>query len=130
LTDDGNVLDLLDSEVVQVIALHAELNQRAAAKRHNYPDFEREIRDRFAAIGFTVDVNWYRFAAAGQLQDGAMPEVTITGRVPGGPPFDPDKRVHEAVHDVLGIGEEGWIHTDKDTLRNFLDGSRGHGHQH
>lgn len=122
------MIDLYDSEVSAVLDLMAELNDRAASREHNYGDFEREVRDRFAALGFTIDVNWYRFEAGGVEQDGAMPEVTVTGRTEQGFQFDPDRQVHEAVHDVLGLGEEGWIKTDKETLRNFLEGNGGHAH--
>lgn len=130
MTADGNILDLYDSEVAQVLAVLGELRERAAAKRHNYNEFEREIRDRFAAIGFTVDVNWYEFALDGQPQEGAMPEVTISGRADPSFKFDPDQQVHEAVHDVLGLGEEGWIRTDKETVGRFLGDQGGSGHDH
>jgi hypothetical protein len=130
----ADILDLYDHEVKQVIGLMAELNDRAAARERNYPDFEREIRDRFARIGFLVDVNWYRFSVGGVLQDGAMPEITVTGRTDERFQFDPDRQVHEAVSNVLGLpGEEGWIKTDPDTLRNFMEGNGGghaHGHGH
>jgi hypothetical protein len=126
----ADVLDIYDHEVKQVLALMEALNARASSGQHNYSDFEREIRGRFAEAGFTVDVNWYRFSVGGVEQDGAMPEITITGRTDEKFTFDPDRQVHEAVHDVLGLGEEGWIKTDKETLRNFLDGNGGHAHGH
>jgi hypothetical protein len=128
----SDILDLYDHEVKQLIGLMAELNERAKAKQHNYTDFEREIRDRFAKLGFTVDVNWYTFSIDGAEQHGAaMPEITVTGRTDDKFQFDPDRQVHEAVHNVLELpGEEGWIPTDKETVRNFLDGNGGHGHPH
>lgn len=127
----GDILDLYDHEVKAIIALIAELNDRAKAKRHNYNDFEREIRDRFAKLGFTVDVNWYEYAIGDARQDGAMPEITVTGRTDDKFRFDPDRQVHEAVANVLDLpGEEGWIKTDPDTVRNFLEGNGGHSHGH
>lgn len=130
----SDVLDLYDHEVKQVIELLAELNERAGAKQRNYEEFEREIRDRFAKLGFTVDVSWYSFSVSGQPQEGAMPEVTITGRTDDKFQFDPDRQVHEAVSNVLELpGEDGWIKTDPDTLKNFMDGNGGghaHGHHH
>jgi hypothetical protein len=127
----SDVLDLYDHEVKQVIGLMELLNEAARRGPLNYADFEREIRDRFARLGFTVDVNWYRFSVGGVEQDGAMPEITLTGRTDGKFQFDPDRQVHEAVHNVLELpGEDGWIKTDKETLRNFLDGNGGHGHGH
>lgn len=127
----SDVLDLYDHEVKQVIGLMELLNEAAQRGPLNYVDFEREIRDRFARLGFTVDVNWYRFSVGGVEQDGAMPEITLTGRTDDKFQFDPDRQVHEAVHNVLELpGEDGWIKTDKETLRNFLDGNGGHPHGH
>lgn len=128
-TATGSIADLYDHEVEQILAVQLALNERATAKRHNYADFEKEIRGRFAEIGFTVNVNWHTFAVGGTPQEGAMPEVTITGRTMK-INWDPDRQVHEAVHDVLGLGEGGWIKTDPDTLKNFKDGNGGHGHGH
>lgn len=127
----SDVLDLYDHEVKQVIGLMELLNERARSGPLNYGDFEREVRDRFATLGFTVDVNWYRFSVDGAEQDGAMPEVTLTGRTDGKFQFDPDRQVHEAVRNVLELpGEDGWISTDKETLRNFLEGNGHHEHGH
>lgn len=125
-----NVLDIHDSELKRVFSLMAELNEKAREKRLNYNDFEREIKERFDTLGFTINVNWYRYSIDGVEQDGAMPEITVTGRTDTAFRFDPDRQVHEAVHDVLGTGDEGWIKTDPGTLRRFLDGSGGHGHGH
>jgi hypothetical protein len=125
-----DVLEPYDHEVKAIIELLAELNARARAKSHNYNDFEREIRDRFAKIGFTVDVNWYTFAIGEVQQDGAMPEITVTGRTDGKFQFDKDRQVREVTDDILGTGDEGVIKTDPDTLRNFLEGNGGHGHGH
>jgi hypothetical protein len=126
----SDILDLFDSEVKAIMGLVAELNARARAKSHNYNDFEREIRDRFAKLGFTVDVNWYEYAIGGAKQDGAMPEITVTGRTDDKFQFDPDRQVREVTDDILGTGDAGVIKTDPDTLRRFLDGQGGHGHDH
>ena len=126
-----DVADVYDTEVAQIIMVQRELNELARDKGHNYADFERMIREKFAGIGFTVDVNWYEFALDGEKQDGAMPEITITGRTDTAFRFDPDRQVHEAVHNVLGLpGQEGWIKTDPETLRRFREGNGGHGHGH
>lgn len=126
----SDVLDLYDSEMKQVVALHLELNELARGRQHNYASFERTARDKFAELGMTIDVNWYEFELDGVKQDGAMPEITITGRTDTAFRFDPDRQVHEAVYDVLGLGEAGWIKTDPETLRRFLGGQGGHGHDH
>lgn len=121
-----NVLDTYDHEVEAILALLASLNERAKARRHNYNDFEREIREKFAELGFTVDVSWYEFELDGRRQDGAMPEVTVTGRTDKDFTFDPDRQVHEVTSDVLGLGDGGVIKTDKETVRRLLDGHGGH----
>jgi len=126
-----DVLDLYDHEVEEILQLQLKLNDKARYGRHNYTDFEREIRESFAEIGFTVEVSWYGFSVGGQPQDGAMPEVTVTGRTDAKHVFDKDRQVHEVTHNVLGIpGEEGVIKADPDTVKNFLDGNGGHGHGH
>ena len=124
----GNVLDIYDHEVLAIERVLGELNARARNKKLNYNDFEREIRDRFAEIGFEVDVNWYRFSVGGKEQeDAAMPEITVTGRTENSP-WDPDRQVHEAVNNILELpGQEGWIKTSDAAAQRLLRGSgRGH----
>lgn len=128
-----DVLDLHDSEMAQALDVLARLRDRSRYRRHNYTDFEREIREAFAEVGLVVHVNWHKFAIGNQVQEGAMPEVTITGRTDPSFVFDKDRQVHEVTHNVLGLPEEdaGVIKTDRDTLRNFLkEQDHGHGHSH
>ena len=131
----SDVLDLLDSEVKQIFEVTALLRQRASAKQHNYSDYQREVEDRFAEIGFTVDVSWYSYGfegSPGAMANSAMPEITITGRVVP-KAFDRDRQVHEVTSNILGIpGQEGVIRTDPETLKRFLgdQGGNGHGHSH
>lgn len=126
-----DILDIYDSELEKILALQAELNDKIRFRKLNYGDFEREIRERFGELGFTVNVSWYRYSVGGQEQEGAMPEVTVTGRTDGKFAFDPDRQVHEVTRDILGTGDEGVIKTDPDTLKNFLEGQSSHGrHRH
>lgn len=125
----ADVLDVYDHEVDQLMRIQARLTEKARYGRHNYIDFEREIRERYAAAGFTVEVSWYGFSVDGQPQEGAMPEVTVTGRT-APHVFDKDRQVHEVTSDILGLGEGGVIKTDRDTVKNFLEGNGGHGHGH
>lgn len=127
----SDVLDLYDHEVGAILSLLEVLQARAKAKKHNYLAFEEEIRDKFARLGFTVNVNWYEFSVSGQPQDGAMPEVTVTGRTDEKFEFDKDRQVREVTANVLDIpGEGGVIKTDPDALRNFREGNSDHGHGH
>jgi hypothetical protein len=130
----AEVLDILDSEMNEILKVLEELRQRGSAKKHNYLDFEREIKGRFAEIGFEVDISWYEYAMgaqAGPVAGSAMPEVTITGRTER-KEFDRDQMVHEVTHNLLGLpGQEGVIKTDPATLKRFTGGQgSGHGHAH
>jgi hypothetical protein len=125
------VIELYDHEVDEALGVLAKLQDRAAARSHNYTDFEREIRERFAEIGLTVHVNWHGYSVGGQVQEGsAMPEVTITGRTDPKFAFDPDRQVHEVTANILDLpGQEGVIKTDPAAMRGLLDGSdHGNGH--
>lgn len=127
-----------DHEVVDILRVQDELRQRAASKRLNYTDFEREIHERFAAIGIGVAVNWYRFGherpdgTVEEAEGAAMPEITITGRLDRGHVMDRDRQVHEAVSNILQLpGQEGWIRTDPAAVGRFMKGhGNGHGHRH
>ena len=125
----ADVLDVYDHEVDALMRVQERLTERARYRRHNFLDFQREIEEAFAEVGFTVHVNWHQFAIDGQVQDGAMPEVTVTGRT-APHVFDKDRQVHEVTRDILGLGEEGVIKTDPETLKNFLEGNGGHAHGH
>ena len=120
-------IELYDHEVEKILGIQQRLNDMVKATRLNYNDFERQLRDEFAAIGFTVNVNWYTFSVGGVEQEGAMPEVTITGRTDAKFTFDPDRQVHEVTSDILGLGDAGVIKTSKETLKRFSDG-HGHGY--
>jgi hypothetical protein len=101
----------------------------------NYQAFEREAGSRFAEAGFRIKVDWYEYSIGGVPQEGAMPEITVMGRIEAPAAFDHDRQVHEATHNLLRIpGEEGVIKTDPETLKRFLgeqQGNHGHGgHPH
>jgi hypothetical protein len=128
-------LDVYDSEMVRILEVQEKLQLRARfGGPRNYSDFEREIRERFEDIGFTVDVNWHSYAMNHVVQAGsAMPEITITGRTDPGFVFDPDQQVHEVTSNVLDLPEEdaGVIATDQgESFRRFREGQHDHGHGH
>ena len=130
MSGEQDILNVYDSEVRQLLELQRALTDRVYGRQLNYNDFEREIREKAAELGFTVNVNWYEFEIDGVKQEGAMPEVTVTGRTDTAFRWDPDRQVHQAVNDVLGLGESGWIKTDPETLKRFLDGNGEHPHGH
>jgi len=131
------MLDLYDHEVIDILKVQEALRERAASGRLNYNAFEREIRDRFARIGFMVDVNWYRFGherpdgTVEEADGAAMPEITVTGRADAVFAFDPDRQVHEATRNILDLpGQTGVIKTDPGTVRDLLKSQKRHGHGH
>lgn len=116
-----------DSEMKLITELHQELNYKFSTGLHNYNAVEREIRERFADIGFLVEINWYEFEKDGQHFDpkkAAMPEITVSGRVDRLEGFDHERMQHEIRADVLGFGEGGVIKSDPDTFK------AEHDHEH
>jgi len=120
------LIDVYDHEVDQLIEVQRVLMARCGSLR-NYSDFEREIKERYAEIGFVAQVTWREYALDGVRQDGALPDVTITGRIDRHD-FDHDRQVHEATNNLLGIpGKEGVIKTDQGgAFKHFRE--HGHGH--
>lgn len=117
------LIDLYDSDIIEIEKVLLVLRDRLQAQRRNYPAAEREIRERFAEIGFVVDVNWFRFAAGGiEQQDGALPEVTVMARCEP-VVFDHDRQVHEVTSNILelpGQDKGEIIRTDRgDAFRKF-----------
>jgi hypothetical protein len=125
--DLTKTMDVHDSEINMIHEILGILRRRSASVR-NYDDFQREIIDRFAKIGFVVDVRWYETDAPGVL----MPEINISARTETGYTFDRDKQVAEVTGDILGLGDKGTIHVDRDMMKALEDGSyKGEsGHKH
>lgn len=107
------MIDVYDHEVDELIRVQHVLEQRAHDRMRNYGDFEREIKERFAEIGFVVDVNWFSYAVNGEVQAmSAMPEVSVVGRTDPSFVFDQDRQVHEVTSNLLGLsGDQGVIDT-------------------
>lgn len=127
-TDDvTKTVDVHDSEIDAIQRILETMRQKAA-HRVNYDAWQRETIERFAEIGFTVDVRWYETNLDGVLQ----PEINITGRTNPGFVFDRDRQVHEVTNDYLGLGEGGTIKVDKGMMKSLEEGSFGgeQGHQH
>lgn len=110
--------DVLDSEILEIEKVLNTLKARSRGQMRNYDDFQREIKERFAEIGFVVDVVWYET----NLAEVKMPEIVIKGRTEA-KAFDRDKMVHEVTSDILGTGQGGVIKTDKAKVEAMMDGS-------
>lgn len=125
------MIEPYDTEYLEIEELFLDLQQRLAGTSRNFNTVEQEIKERFAGIGFRVEVNWYRYAVNGtEVIGGGMPEITIVERLAKGE-NDYDRRVHEAIRNVLELpGESGVIKTDKETVQRFLEGHSKAGHAH
>lgn len=124
-------LSVHDSEILKIERILNAMRIKAQSAV-NYQAFQDEIIERFADIGFDVDVRWYETNVERVL----MPEINIKGRVEP-KVFDSDQQVHEVTNDLLGLGDGGVIKTDKGKVAAMLDGSYkgslkdvGHGHSH
>jgi hypothetical protein len=116
------VIDLYDHEVLRIREVQQAVEARAEGGSHDYEAFDREIKERFAKIGFVASVNWYTCKDPNNIEITGMfmPEISIDGRIgadgqlakPGEFVFDHDRQVHEVTHDLLGLGEEGVIKTE------------------
>ncbi|MFE6000364.1 hypothetical protein ACFQ6C_26445 [Streptomyces sp. NPDC056454] len=98
--------DVLDSEILQLEALFADMQYRYGAKAFDTAEFEREAKERCHTLGFAVDIRWKRVKdGTGRILDGVgSPEIEIVGRVEK-KPMDQDQKVHEVTHDILGIDD-------------------------
>jgi hypothetical protein len=126
-------IELYDTDVLQLEAILKDLRDRYQQQRRNYNAFELEARERFAAAGFLIDIGWYKFAAGGEVQDGAMPEITVVGRCEAHA-FDHDQQVHEVTANILELPDQDAgevIKTDRgDAFKKFREQGGDHGHSH
>lgn len=123
------MIDVYDSDIEQIEAVRDVLRARSAGRR-DYEEFDREIKDRYAEIGFAVTVNWHTAAGPDgrQVEGTLIPVVTLDGRLDGRI-FDPDRMVHEVTNDLLKLGEGGVIATGKldPAQKAAMDAHKGHG---
>jgi hypothetical protein len=128
----GASIELYDSDILKIEEVLNKLNEKVGTNQ-NYESLEREIRGRFAEIDLVAEVSWYEYAVSGQkIEGGAMPEITITGRIELEKEFDHDRLRHEVVQNILDLpgqtpGE--LIKPDQETVRRFVEGHSGHDHE-
>jgi hypothetical protein len=120
------VIEVYDSEILEIEAVVETLKQRSEdGRRLDRGQFDREIIDRFAKIGFEVTTQWFHT----DLEDVKMPEVTIVGRLGSRQSdFDHDQMAHEVTSDVLGLGQGGVIKTTTDDTGKIKAVEQGHKH--
>lgn len=111
--------EIYDSEIDKIQHI-LEILRRRAEGSVDYDAFDREIKDRFAKIGFKVDVKWWTTNVEGTL----LPEIDIQDRLEK-IEFDHDRQVSEVTNDILGLGDAGVIKFDPSQYQKPT-----HGHQH
>ena len=119
----GNIdtlIELNDSDILRLESVQRILNDRLGA-RLNLEAFRKEILERFAEVGFKVDVKAWTTQTPGIYAF----DIEIQERLAG--QFDPDQMVHEAVNDILNLGDGGVIKTDSGLL---VSGDYKHQHKH
>jgi len=107
--------DILDSEILQLEAIFADMQYRYGAKAFSVDDFEREAKERcHSQLGLAIDIRWKGVAdATGRILEGvASPEIEIVGRVDK-KTFDHDRKVHEVTHDIADLGTQGVIKSEE-----------------
>ncbi|MFJ4902804.1 hypothetical protein [Streptomyces sp. NPDC088727] len=98
--------DILDSEILQLEAIFAGMQDRYGIKAFNVEEFEREAKERcHSELGLAITIAWKKVVdGTGRVIEGvASPKIEIVGRVDK-KIFDHDKKVFEVTHDVAGLG--------------------------
>jgi hypothetical protein len=118
--DDDNALDiqvddLLDSEILAIEQVLLAL-ARKAGTHADLESHRREIIERFAEIGFVVDVQVWETNVEGCW----IFRPVLTARIEG-KAFDHERMAHEVQHDILGLGTPGTIHTTKSGIHVVRD---------
>lgn len=110
----AELADLLDSEVDKITEVMKRLIARFEGQIRDPKDFDQEAKERFAEIGFKVEVIWYKALGLGQEMN--VPEVSVVARIDP-KEFDHEQMAWEVQHDVLGVDQPGSLQADG-TLRS------------
>lgn len=122
--DDGraamDIGEMTPTEIAQCEAAVMALNHRWMRKTYDPADpsatwdsFATEARNRFAEIGFTIDISWSEYTADGMPGTAAVPDITLQGRT------EAHSTDHELIRREIAAGMDG---TGKGYIRE--DGSR------
>lgn len=135
MADTDNNLDIYDSEILEIEKVLEVLQYKASTKKQNYESFQNEIKNRFAEIGFVVDVLWYEVGE--EMPDGTvrkqedvfMPEIVIKNRVQR-IEFDRERMRHEVVNNILEMPDQTKGELIKATPEDLQKLLLGHEHKH
>jgi hypothetical protein len=93
-----------DSELLKIEEVLGTLQARARKGSQNLEGFVREAKDRFAEIGFEVDVKMH----TSNVPDVFVPEIELIGRIDKDHEFDHERMAHEVRSNILDLpGEHG-----------------------
>lgn len=104
MTTDHDLVDLYDREILEIEKVLNDL-KRWETKKMVLEDFVKEAEEKFAAIGFRVNVNVF----ASDQNNTYIPEIEIVGRMKPLGEFDHEEKRHEVVNDLLDLGEGGTV---------------------
>ena len=103
-----DVDDLYDSEVIEINKLMAEITQNIGRPREG-GSLQREVRERFAEIGFVVRCDLWKDDDDPRDWDDKpwWPIITLIGRTEDQGEFDHDRMGHEVRSNILGKNDQG-----------------------
>lgn len=116
--------EVMDSELLVIEKVLEKINERQGKGGVNLEAFRKEIIERFAAIGFRVEVKVYTTDQEGLYWF----EIELADRLAG--QFDPDRQVHDVTHDILELGDSGVINTKQTASGLHLIQGGKHSHRH
>lgn len=117
-------VEIMDSEILRIEKVLEALNALQGKGGVNLEAFRKEAIERFAGIGFKIEVKVYTTNEEGVYAF----DLEIVDRLEG--QFDPDQQVHEVTNDILGTGDTGVINTamSKGGLHLIKGGAHSHSH--
>lgn len=109
-TDIHDLGDLLDSEVIAMTKVDAVLS-RYIGRGVELSAFQREVRERYAEIGFVVRCDFYKDMNDPRPWDEKpeIPRITYLGRTEKQGEFDHEQMGHEVRSNILGKNKQGDI---------------------
>ena len=113
-----SLVDLYDTDILRIEHVKHALDGWVENRnwRVDLEAYRRQTIERFFDAGYEVTVFVYQGELAGVNEPYHEFVVQINKRVDP-KEFDFDRQVHEATHDVLGFGEEGFIPTPSPSER-------------
>lgn len=109
--DVFDVEDLYDSERIAINHVMGALADKIGKGGIEGSAFQREVRERFAEIGFVVRCDFYRDDDDPRPWDDRpwIPQITLVGRTEQQGEFDHDQMGHEVRSNILGKNAQGDI---------------------